>query len=151
MAALIGLSVLFFFLPATSGGYMAMLAFQLLISVFTGIISPLIWSMYADVADYSELKDGTASTGLIFSSASMAQKFGGAFGGAAVMWILAGFGYNTAEGAVQTETAILGLQMLMSWVPAIVAALSILVVWAYPLTKKKMEGVQAELAARREM
>jgi GPH family glycoside/pentoside/hexuronide:cation symporter len=151
MAALIGLSVLFFFLPATSGGYMAMLAFQLLISVFTGIISPLIWSMYADVADYSELKDGTASTGLIFSSASMAQKFGGAFGGAAVMWILAGFGYNTAEGAVQTETAILGLQMLMSWVPAIVAAVSILVVWFYPLTKKKMEGVQAELAARREM
>ena len=62
---------------------------------------------------------------------------------------LAGFGYNTAEGAVQTETAILGLQMLMSWVPAIVAALSILVVWFYPLTKKKMEGVQAELAVKR--
>ena len=151
MAALIGLSVLFFFLPATSGGYMVMLVFQILISIFTGIISPLIWSMYADVADYSELKDGTASTGLIFSSASMAQKFGGAFGGAAVMWILAGFGYNTAEGAVQTETAILGLQMLMSWVPAIVAALSILVVWFYPLTKKKMESVQTELAARREL
>ena len=45
----------------------------------------------------------TASTGLIFSSSSMAQKFGGAMGGAAVMWILASFGYNTAEGAVQTE------------------------------------------------
>ena len=149
MAALIGLSIAFFFLPATAGGYFAMFAFQIIISTFTGVISPLVWSMYADAADYSELKDGTASTGLIFSSASMAQKFGGAFGGAAVMWILAGFGYNTAEGAVQTETAILGLQMLMSWVPAIVAALSILVVWFYPLTKKKMESVQAELAAKR--
>jgi Na+/melibiose symporter-like transporter len=149
MAALIGLSILFFFLPATSGGYMAMLGFQILISIFTGIISPLIWSMYADVADYSELKDGTASTGLIFSSASMAQKFGSAFGGSAVMWILAGFGYNTA-GGLQTETAIFGLQLLMSWIPAIVAALSILVVWFYPLTKKKMEGVQIELAAKRE-
>ena len=149
MAALVGLSILFFFLPATTGGYWAMLAFQLVISVFTGVISPLVWSMYADVADWSELKDGTASTGLIFSSASMAQKFGGAFGGSAVMWMLAAFGYSTVAGAVQTETAILGLRILMSWVPAAVAALSILVVWFYPLTKKKMEGVQVELAAKR--
>lgn len=149
MAALVGLSILFFFLPATTGGYWAMLAFQLLISVFTGVISPLVWSMYADVADYSELKDGTASTGLIFSSASMAQKFGGAFGGAAVMWMLAAFGYDTTAGAVQTETAINGLRILMSWIPAAVAALSILVVWFYPLTKQKMAAVQTELAAKR--
>ena len=145
MAVLIALSIMFFFLPATP----AMLFFQIIISTFTGIISPLVWSMYADVADYSELKDGTASTGLIFSSASMAQKFGGAFGGSAVMWLLAAFGYNTVAGAVQTETAILGLRILMSWAPAIVAALSILVVWFYPLTKQKMEGVQAELARKR--
>ena len=151
MVALIGLSIMFFFLPATSGGYLAMLALQIVISVFTGIVSPLVWSMYADVADYSELKDGTASTGLIFSSASMAQKFGGAFGGAAVMWILAAFGYSTAEGAVQTEEAILGLRILMSWIPAIVAALAILVVWFYPLTKKKMETVQVELAEKRSL
>lgn len=149
MAALIFLSIAFFFLPATTGGYWAMLFFQIVISTFTGIISPLVWSMYADVADYSELKDGTASTGLIFSSASMAQKFGGAFGGSAVMWLLAAFGYNTVAGAVQTETAILGLRILMSWMPALVAALSIIVVWFYPLTKKKMEGVQAELAVKR--
>ena len=149
MAVLIVLSIAFFFLPATTGGYWAMLFFQILISTFTGIISPLVWSMYADVADYSELKDGTASTGLIFSSASMAQKIGGAFGGSAVMWLLAAFGYNTVAGAVQTDTAILGLRILMSWGPALVAALSILVVWFYPLTKKKMEGVQAELAVKR--
>ena len=149
MAILIGLSIMFFFLPATTGGYWAMLVFQILISIFTGVVSPLVWSMYADVADYSELKDGTASTGLIFSSASMAQKFGGAFGGSAVMWLLAAFGYNTVAGAVQTETAIMGLRILMSWVPAAVAALSIVVVWFYPLTKQKMAAVQADLSARR--
>ena len=149
MTVLIGLSITFFFLPATTGGYWAMLAFQILISIFTGVVSPLVWSMYADVADYSELKDGTASTGLIFSSASMAQKFGGAFGGAAVMWMLAAFGYDTTAGVVQTETAITGLRILMSWIPAAVAALAILVVWFYPLTKQKMAGVQVELASRR--
>ena len=149
MAVLIGLSIAFFFLPATAGGYWAMLGLQVVISIFTGVISPLVWSMYADVADYSELKDGTASTGLIFSSASMAQKFGGAFGGSAVMWILAAFGYSTVAGTVQTDTAIMGLRILMSWLPAAVAALSILVVWFYPLTKQKMAGVQEELAKKR--
>ena len=64
------------------------------------------------------------------------------------MWMLGAFGYD-ADAAVQNETAILGLRMLMSWIPAIVAALSILVVWFYPLTKKKMAGVQTELASRR--
>lgn len=149
MAILIGLSIMFFFLPATTGGYWTMLAFQILISTFTGVVSPLVWSMYADVADYSELKDGTASTGLIFSSASMAQKFGGAFGGAAVMWVLAAFGYDTTAGVVQTETAITGLRILMSWIPAAVAALAIVVVWFYPLTKEKMVKVEQELAVRR--
>lgn len=149
MAILIGLSVCFFFIPATTAGYWAMLAFQLVISVFTGVISPLIWSMYADVADFSEYKDGTASTGLIFSSGSMAQKFGGAFGGAAVMWMLAAFGYDTSAGAVQTETAIQGLRILMSFIPALVAAIAILITWFYPLTKKKMADVQVELAKKR--
>jgi Na+/melibiose symporter-like transporter len=37
----------------------------------------------------------------------------------------------------------------MSWIPALVAALAILVVWLYPLTKQKMASVQAELSAKR--
>jgi GPH family glycoside/pentoside/hexuronide:cation symporter len=37
----------------------------------------------------------------------------------------------------------------MSWIPAAVAALAILVVWFYPLTKQKMAAVQVELASRR--
>ena len=149
MAALAGLSVVFFFLPPTAGGYWTMLGLQIVICVFSGVMSPLIWSMYADVADYTEFKEGTSSTGLIFSSASMAQKFGGALGGSAVMWLLAAFGYNTVAGAVQTETAIMGLRLLMSFVPAAIAAFAVFVVWFYPLTKKKMEGVQKELAVKR--
>lgn len=57
----------------TSGGFWLMLVLQVVISMLTGVMSPLIWSMYADVSDYSELKNNTASTGLIFSSSSMAR------------------------------------------------------------------------------
>ncbi len=148
-AALIVFSAIFFYIPANQSGYLWMIVLQVVISIFTGVISPLVWSMYADVSDFAENRDGTASTGLIFSSASMAQKFGGAFGGFAVMWLLNAFGYNTAQGAVQTPEALKGLWLLMSWIPAAVAALAVVVVFFYPLTRKRMEAIQVELAAKR--
>lgn len=79
----------------------------------------------------------------------MAQKFGGAFGGAAVMWILAAFGYNTAEGAVQTAEALTGLNLLMSWIPAAVAVVAIGVVYFYPLTKDRMLVINEKLKSVR--
>ena len=121
-AALVVLSIAFFFVPCTPSGYWTMLILQIIISVFTGVMSPLIWSMYADVSDYAELKYKTASTGLIFSSASMAQKF-----------------------AIQPESALLALRWLMSFIPAAVAALAIVVVWFYPLTTKRINEISNEL------
>ena len=137
-------------MPNDGLGWWLMMVFQVLISICTGIVSPLIWSMYADVADYAEQKDGTSSTGLIFSSGSMAQKFGGAFAGWAVMALLAFFGYNTAENAVQTPEALDGLKYLMSFIPAAIAVLSILVVFVYPLNKTRMAAINADLKKRRE-
>ena len=149
--SLVVLSILFFFIPCTPAGYWTMLIFQILISILTGIMSPLVWSMYADVSDYAELKFNTASTGLIFSSSSMAQKFGGAIGGAAVLWLLSGFGYITdpevlAHGhVVQPESALTCLRWLMSFVPACVALLSVCVVWFYPLTTERIKEINKEL------
>lgn len=145
MIALIILSISFFYVPCSPVGFWIMLLLQIIISIFTGIISPLVWSMYADVSDYAELKYGTASTGLIFSSSSMAQKFGGAFGGAAVMWMLSSFGYNTADAVSQTEEALFGLNLLMSWIPASIALFSLIVVSFYPLTREKMKEVNTQL------
>ena len=149
-ASLVVLSVLFYFIPSTPTGYWMMLIFQILISILTGIMSPLVWSMYAGVSDYAELKFKTASTGLIFSSSSMAQKFGGAIGGAAVLWLLDGFGYITdatqlAQGVAQPELALSCLRWLMSFIPACVALLSMCVVWFYPLTTERINAINAEL------
>ena len=149
MLVLAVLSVAFFFIPVTPAGFLLMVLFQVLISIFTGIISPLLWSMYADVADYSEHRYGSASTGLIFSSSSMAQKFGGAFGGAMVMWLLAAFGYQTAEGAVQTTEALTGLNLLMSIIPACIALVAMILIRFYPLTPSRMSEIESDLKSRR--
>ena len=151
LMCLIVLSCIFFFIPLTSGGYWMMMLMQVVISIITGIVSPLVWSMYADIADYAELKFNTASTGLIFSSSSMAQKFGGAIGGSAVTAILAAVGYSTEAGAVQTETALVWVKALMSFVPAAVAAASLFFLSLYPLTTRRMKEIQAELEVRRNL
>jgi GPH family glycoside/pentoside/hexuronide:cation symporter len=149
-ASLVVLSIAFYFIPCTPGGYWTMLVFQVLISILTGIMSPLVWSMYADVSDYAELEFHTASTGLIFSSSSMAQKFGGAIGGAAVLWLLDSFGYITdpkllTAGVAQPDEALGCLHWLMSFIPALVALVSMCIVWFYPLTTERINRINVEL------
>ena len=151
LMAIVALSVTFYYVPTDSiSGLWTFMLLQIIFGIFTGIASPLMWTMYADVADYAEYKFNTASTGLIFSSSSMAQKFGGAFGTSAVLWLLAAFGFNTAEGAVQTPDAIEGLRLLISWIPAGIAALSAIFIFIYPLTTKRMKEINNELKNTRE-
>ena len=152
--ALCVLSVLFFFIPVSQTGFWLMLIAQVLISMLTGIMSPLVWSMYADVSDYAEQKYKTASTGLIFSSSSMAQKFGGAIGGSAALWLLAACGYNSQLSIVnsqlpQPDSALLCLRSLMSFIPAAVSIIAVLVVSFYPLTTAKMAEIDAQLKIQR--
>ena len=142
------LSCIIWFLPATTGGVWTLLVLQVLISVLFGISAPLVWSMFADVADYSELRFGSNSTGLIFSSSSMAQKFGGAIGGFLLLMILGAFGYDKdlVDQAPRTLDAIKGL---MSFIPAAGALLGILALSFYPLTTSRMKQIQAELKEKR--
>lgn len=139
------LSVIVMFLPDTPAGMWTLMLIQVLICIAIGINSPLLWTMFADVADYSELKNGNASTGLIFSSSSMAQKFGAAFGSAIVLWVLMAFGYDNAKGAVQTPEALSTIKALISWIPAIGSAVGILIMSMYPLTEKKMSEIREKL------
>ncbi len=92
-------SVFFFFVPKDPSYAWMLVVIVILTSIGIGLYSPLLWSMYADVADYATEKNGTSSTGLIFSSGTMAQKFGTAISGALVVALLgvAGFSSGTID------------------------------------------------------
>lgn len=124
-----------------------MFVFQVLISICAGSIFPLLWSMYADCADYSELKTGNRATGLIFSSSSMSQKFGWAIGTAVTGWLLGFFGFQA--NTVQSEEAISGIKMFLSILPAIGTVLSVIFISMYPLSEKKMKDITTELEQKR--
>ena len=137
-------SVLYFFIPMDPAYIWLMVAVVILTSMGIGIYSPLLWSMYADVSDYSTEKNGTSSTGLIFSSGTMAQKFGTAISGSLVALLLgiAGFASGTDPMTGQTVVTITDtlavnnmIWALFSLFPAIIAAIMLALLYIYPIKK----------------
>lgn len=139
------LSCVFFFF--NENNIFLIFLFQFLISICAGSVFPLLWSMYADIADYSEWKTGRRATGLIFSSSSMSQKLGWTLGGAITGWMLAVWGFEA--NAAQSETAQTGIKMMLSFIPAIGALISALFIIFYKLSDSFMLTVSRELEQRR--
>lgn len=137
-------SVAFFFIPMDPKYIWLMVAIVILTSIGIGFYSPLLWSMYADVADYATEKFGTSSTGLIFSSGTMAQKLGGAISGSIIALLLglAGahmiadeFGNTVIDPASVTTSVKMMVWSLFSLVPAVIALIMGWLVYIYPIKK----------------
>lgn len=145
MALATVLSVAFFWIGRDD--IVTMLVMQIFISMCAGSIFPLLWSMYADIADHSELNTGRRATGLIFSSSSMSQKFGWTLGGALTGWLLGYFGFKA--NVVQGEQVLFGIRAMLSLLPAIGTLLSVIFIARYPLSERKMADIESKLAAIR--
>ena len=137
-------SIAFFFIPMDPKYIWVMVAVVILTSIGVGLYSPLLWSMYADVADYATEKNGTSSTGLIFSSGTMAQKFGTAISGSLVALFLglAGFISGTNPTTGETVITITDLDSVKSMVwslfsifPAVIALIMVFLIYKYPIKK----------------
>jgi len=120
---------------------------NIIIGISSGIVLPLIWSMYADIADFSEWKTGRRATGLIFSSSSMSQKMGWTFGGAIAGWILTAYGFQA--NVEQTAESLSGIRLILSFYPAIGALLSAVFIFFYNLNEDFMEQIETELKEKR--
>lgn len=136
-------SIAFFFIPMSADYIWLIIATVILTSVGIGIYSPLLWSMYADVADWATEHNGASSTGLIFSSGTMAQKFGTALSGSVLTILLglAGFVSGTNDlGETYVIIEDLSTVQTMIWslfslFPAFFAALILLLLRLYPIKK----------------
>lgn len=120
---------------------------NIFIGISAGIVLPLIWSMYADIADYSEWKTGRRATGLIFSSSSMSQKMGWTLGGAVTGWLLASYGFEA--NAEQSAESLKGIRLMLSVYPAFGAVLSAAFLTIYKLNDSYMSLINKELSKRR--
>ncbi len=137
-------SVAFYFVPMDPAYIWVMVALVVLTSIGVGFYSPLLWSMYADVADYATEKNGTSSTGLIFSSGTMAQKFGSAISGSLVAILLGIAGFISGSDPATGETIITitdqeavkeMIWMLFSIIPAFIVLIMMFLLHKYPIKK----------------
>ncbi len=137
-------SIFFFLIPMDKDYMWLMILVVILTSIGVGLYSPLLWSMYADVADYATEKNGTSSTGLIFSSGTMAQKLGGAVSGALVAALLgvAGatmitdeMGNESIDPASITDSVKTMIWMLFSIFPAVIAVIMGWLAYKFPIKK----------------
>lgn len=136
------LSLAYFFLDKNQISLMFL--FQALCNFAVGPAMAMMWSMYADTADYSELRTGRRATGLIYSSANFAQKFGWSIGGAIAGYLLAYFGFvANAPATPDTEK---GVRILFSFMPAIWSLIAVVALLFYKLDEKKVIEINEELA-----
>ncbi|MDC7806737.1 MFS transporter [Luteimonas sp BLCC-B24] len=145
MAAVGVLSCAMFLVPRDAIWLLFVL--NMLVGLALGPKSPLAFSMYADCADYTEWKTGRRATAMTFSAATFSQKLGGALAAAMIGWVLAAMGYVANE--AQSDASQLGIALLLTVIPGLVAFAAAAVMRAYPLDASMMTDVQNALDARR--
>ncbi len=109
---------------------------------------PLLWTMLADTADYSEWKNGRRATGLVFSAATFAQKAGWGIGGALAGWLLAL--YKFTPNIEQTASALTGIKLMISVFPGILYMSCAILLYFYAIDHKTCLIMQKDLDTRRE-
>lgn len=138
------LSSAFYFLDKSQVNLM--FALQIIIGFCLGPKSPLVFSMYADTADYSQWKNGRRATAMVFSAAAFAQKLGGAFAGAMMGWLLGSLGYVANQ--VQSSDSSQGIVLLMTLIPGVFAVISVVIIRFYSLSDAAVIKLQADLKQR---
>lgn len=108
---------------------------------------PLLWTMLADTADYSEWKTGRRSTGLVFSAATFAQKAGWGIGGALAGWMLAIFKFT--PNVEQTATAITGIKLMISVIPGVLYMSCAILLYFYTIDHETCVVIKSDLDKRR--
>jgi glycoside/pentoside/hexuronide:cation symporter, GPH family len=125
----------------------AIYVFNILAKMAYAPAVPLLWTMIADSADYSEWKSGRRATGLYFSAATFAQKAGWGIGAAIAGWLLTVFNY--VPDAVQTPSALLGIKLLVSVIPGVLYMSCALFMIFYTIDSQTTDRMKADLDARR--
>ncbi|HTP78396.1 MAG TPA: MFS transporter [Rhizomicrobium sp.] len=107
----------------------------------------LVRAMIADVSDEVRLETGKDRTGLLYALVTSTNKIGGTLSVGVAYAILPMFGFNPAEGAVNTPDAMWGLQACYLAPPVLCVLIGGLAMWGYKLDEKRHAEVRVALNA----
>lgn len=137
--------LLYFMAPTNCVG---MLVTQVLAAAVYAPTIPLVWAMFADVADFSEWQSKRRFTGMVFATFGFALKAGLAFGSSWFLWIMSGmFDYDTK--APSAENAVDGYLFCSSIAVAVMFAVCTVLLVTYQLGKDATLKLARDLEAQR--
>jgi GPH family glycoside/pentoside/hexuronide:cation symporter len=125
-----------------------MLGLHILSAIVYAPSVAVMWSMYADAADYSEWQTGRRFTGMVFATIGFSLKAGLALGSASFLWMLAGF-FNYDTQMPTAPNAIEGYRVMSSIVVGLLFAGCTLSLLLNKLDKQTTLKMSAELEQRR--
>ncbi len=133
-----------FYFVSKDSLFMIMLL-QVLFTLTIGPAGFIMWSMYADVADYAEVKTGRRATGLIYSSATMAQKLGTTASQALPLLMLGAIGFVAGQ-SMPEDTQHIFVQ-IFAFLPIAAAVIAVIALFFYNIDEKMIRENSAKLAA----
>lgn len=125
-------------------------ALNFFMGFFNQMIAPIWFTYCADTQDYSEVKFGKRQDGLALSFMIFALKMGLSVGGAAALWALSFYGYESGEGVEQSAEAVQGVLTTFAVVPAVGFILTALLILPFRLNSKTIEEHSLALEKMRE-
>jgi GPH family glycoside/pentoside/hexuronide:cation symporter len=140
-------SALFYLLAPNQIGWMV--ALTIAGGITYGPTIPVLWAMFADVADYGEWKNGRRTTGIIFATIGFALKAGLSLGAFVLLMLLSSYGY--APNQEQGPEALQGIRLAASIYPAILFAVCTVLLTIYQINKRLTLQIASDLAGRRGM
>lgn len=146
-SAVSGILTMALYLPGKEDFYM-LHTINILSKIAIAPTIPLLWSMIADTADFSEWKNRRRATGLFFSATTFAQKIGGGIAVALAGWLLTMANYD-GEAIQQTAESILAIKLSFSVIPGALYLLTAALLFWYKLDDKQVEQIKLELIERR--
>lgn len=107
---------------------------------------PILMASIPECVDYGEDKHGVRTDGVAYSFVSLATKIGPALGPSVGLLIMAGCGY--VPNAVQTTSALSGINFCVNGLTVILMLVTIVPVALYPLTPAKNTEIQGRLQSQ---
>lgn len=106
----------------------------------------IISAMLAETVEYSEVKTGKRCEAIVFGGQTFASKVAIAVAGATTGLVLSLIGYQA--NAVQSQTTLIGIFVIVSIIPAIASLLRLLVLIKYDYTETEFHKCQMILEKR---
>ncbi len=128
----------------------AFMALFFIATIGVSIFNVIIWAFITDVIDYQEVKTHKREDGTVYAVYSFARKLGQALAGGIGGFALTAIGY-VSEATSQTRDVVNNIYDISTIVPAIAyLGVALVLFFAYPLSKKRVEENSAELKRRHE-